>query len=116
MPDLTTAQKVLATAMKESELQDAILELAERLGWYVHAERPARTIQGWRTPIQGKPGYPDLTLCRLGTILWIECKSERGRLTEEQNSWLSDLNANKTCAHWFRPSAWLSGDIERLLL
>jgi len=40
---LTESQVQLARHMTEAELQVSVIELAQRLGWLVHAERPART-------------------------------------------------------------------------
>src|SRR5690606_28778418 len=63
------------------------------MGWKVHHTRPARTDKGWRTPLQGDAGYPDLTMARRGRVVIAELKSESGRVTREQAAWLEHLSA-----------------------
>lgn len=89
--------------MTESELLSAVIELAQLSGWMVHHDRPARTDKGWRTAIQGNPGYPDLTLVRDGVVIFAELKSEGGRLTDGQKQWAEALNGNMVV---WRPSDW----------
>lgn len=111
--------------MTERELQDAVIECARLLGWTVAHFRPARVMRGGReiyeTPIaaDGK-GYPDLTLVhrRHRRLLFVELKAEKGRLSEEQSRWLEDLllcAGDKVGVHVWRPSDWISGDIEAVL-
>lgn len=122
MVALTPAQQTLATAMTEAEFEDAIIDLATRLGWRIHAERPGRSEKGWRTAIKGMAGYPDLTLVRGGRLVFAELKSERGRLSEEQNAWIDALvrvaEASKDDlmdVFVWRPTNWLNGTIEAVL-
>lgn len=114
---MTPAQQVIAENMSESELQDKIVRMAEVSGWIVHAERPARTTTGWRTPIQGDAGFPDLILVNEHQVLFVECKSEKGKLTIEQEEWRRILRSahvrNFVCV--WRPSDWCSGEVERVL-
>lgn len=70
--------------MKESLLQDTVLRLAKLYGW-----RPYHTYDSRRS----HAGWPDLVLCRPPRLLFLELKSEKGRLSEEQRSWLMDLSA-----------------------
>src|SRR5690606_27676425 len=90
------------------------------MGWKVHHTRPARTDKGWRTPIQGDAGYPDLTMARRGRMVIAELKSETGELTREQAAWLEhlprvaqeddsadrDLHAHAIEVYVWRPSDW----------
>lgn len=105
---LDTRAMLLATA-SEAEFQAAIVALARRLGYLVHAERPARTQHGWVTPIQGVAGWVDLALIhpeRKVLHLW-ECKTQRGRPTPEQLAWLAALaRCTSVDARLFRPSDW----------
>ena len=68
----------------------------------VHHTRPAQTAKGWRTPIQGDPGYPDLTMARAGKVVWAELKSEKGKLSDAQIGWCSAIGP----VHVWRPSDW----------
>ena len=103
--------------MTESQLQDAIIKLATLAGWLVHAEHVAMSNKGWRTPIQGHKGFPDLVLVRSSRVIFAECKSERGRLTEEQMQWINWLEGTGKVSpvYIWRPSDWLSGKVERVL-
>ncbi len=64
------------------------------LGCLVFHSRPAQTQKGWRTPVSydGK-GFPDLVAVsqRNGAVIFIECKSDKGRFSPEQNRWRSLL-------------------------
>lgn len=107
----------------EAEFQQGVVDYAHLMGWKVHHTRPARTDKGWRTPIQGDAGYPDLTMARRGRIVIAELKSETGKLTREQAAWLEhlpprvaqeeddsadrDLHAHAIEVYVWRPSDWL---------
>lgn len=101
--------------MSEKELQHNVIQMAQACGWKVHAERPARTNAGWRTPIQGDAGFPDLILLRGPRALAIELKSEKGVLRPEQIGWLEAFAAAGITAQDWRPSNWFSGGIEEVL-
>lgn len=90
----------------EAGFQSAVIDLARLRGWHVMHARPARTAKGWRTPIQGDVGYPDLTLARLGWVIFAELKSSSGRLTEAQAGWLRALTSPRTRAEVWRPVDW----------
>lgn len=77
--------------LREADLQDAIVEAAMMLGWKVMHTRPARTGKGWRTPLQGHRGFPDLVLLRPPRLIFAELKSLSGKLTPEQEGWLDAL-------------------------
>ena len=77
--------------MSEQELLEAVIELAHLYRWRVAHFRPARTEHGWRTPVAADgAGFPDLVLVR-DRVLFVELKSARGRLSVEQQDWLSAL-------------------------
>ena len=77
--------------MTEQQLLDAIVQAAKLHGWMVAHFRPALTAKGWRTPMQGDPGFPDLVLARKGEVLFLELKSQKGRMTEAQTAWHYEL-------------------------
>ena len=101
--------------MSEAALQSAIVDLAHLYGWKVALFRPAKTWQGWQTPVgaDGK-GWPDLTLVR-DRILFVECKSDSGRLTKEQLAWIEALRAGGAEAYVWNPVSWRCGDIQAVL-
>ena len=80
-------------AMSEDDLKAAVIQLARDNGWRVCHFRPAKTEKGWRTPIEGDKGLPDLVLARRGVVLLAELKSATGRLTDGQKEWLEHLGA-----------------------
>ena len=59
----------------EKSFQGSVLELARLLGWRAFYVTDSRG---------SPPGWPDLTLCRDGVLIFRELKAEKGRLTEEQ--------------------------------
>lgn len=89
-----------------------VVEAAERLGWLVYHTFDSRRSQ---------PGYPDLTLVRAsdGRLIHVELKRERGTFRPEQVIWLGELREvareRGTEVYTWRPSDWLSGEIERVL-
>lgn len=78
----------VASAMSEDDLLVNVLDLARVLGWWAHHCRPARTAHGWRTPVQGNPGFPDLVLIRGGWLIAAELKRQREKPTTAQGEWL----------------------------
>uniref|UniRef100_A0A6H1ZEW9 Putative VRR-NUC domain-containing protein n=1 Tax=viral metagenome TaxID=1070528 RepID=A0A6H1ZEW9_9ZZZZ len=77
----------------EADFQNIVVQLAKTLGFMVHAERPARTKDGWRTPIQGDAGFPDVVLAHpvTGNIIILELKSAEGRVSLAQQAWIDCL-------------------------
>jgi hypothetical protein len=75
----------------EAQFTDTLIEMAMLRRWRVFHARPARTAQGWRTATQGHKGWPDLALARGGVFLGAELKTERGKPSDDQLSWLSEL-------------------------
>lgn len=76
----------------EAECQQTIVEAAKLLGWRVHATRTAQTAKGWRTPVQGHRGFPDLVLACHGRLLFVELKRKPNRVEPEQQAWLDTLS------------------------
>ena len=92
---------------REAQFQRTVIELAQLLGWRVHAERPAQTQSGrWSTPIQGDRGFPDLILARDGRLVALELKSQAGRIGPGQVEWIEAFAAAGATARIVRPSDW----------
>ncbi len=82
----------LLFTLSEADFQTRIIDRARTLGWWVHHGRPARKGDGsWSTPIQGDAGFPDLVLARGGRVIFVEVKTEKGRLTDQQKQWMAEL-------------------------
>ena len=73
--------------MTENQFTETVIQLARFHGWMVTHFRPARTETGWRTPLSGHKGFPDLVLARRGDVLIVELKTEKGKVTKEQQRW-----------------------------
>lgn len=98
----------------EEEFLQQVLELARWCGWRVHHQRPARTARGWRTALQGDPGFCDLVLCRPPRLILAELKSRRGSVSDDQRRWVEALAqcAGVEVGIW-RPNDW--GSIVQVL-
>jgi hypothetical protein len=101
-------REILSSAenVSEKDFQKAVTDALNALGWRWYHSRPARTSKGWRTALSGDAGYPDITAVRRDRVLFIELKTERGRLSEEQGVWLADLGAAGAEVFCWRPSDW----------
>jgi hypothetical protein len=99
-------------AVLEAELQTSVIALARVMGWRVAHFRPAKTWQGWQTPVgaDGK-GWPDLLMVRPGQILAAELKSAEGTVTTNQHLWLNALESAGVPTYVWRPKDWTSGAI-----
>lgn len=63
----------------ESALQGRIVRWAKEHGYPIQSNRQTRNARGLLTP-----GWPDVCLVLKGRVVWIELKSGKGRLSEEQ--------------------------------
>ena len=100
---MTAAEYVEAArlAWSEDELKEWVLGEAQRGGWLFVHFRPARTDRGWRTAMEGDKGFPDLVLARGGVVILAELKSEKGRVSPDQEYWIKAAGAQV-----WRPSDW----------
>lgn len=84
--------------MTEAEFQRLVVEYAEWNGWKTYHTFDSR---------RSNAGFPDLVLVRKRRLLFVELKSEKGRVTNDQKAWLADLQlcpGVDTCL--WRPSDW----------
>ena len=109
----------LSGEISERQLTDAVIEMAQRLGWRAVHFRPGRTRDGWATPVQGDGrGFPDLILmsCTQQRCVLAELKAARGKLSIYQEDWIGFLATFKAIeVHIWLPSDWTSGAIEHVL-
>jgi hypothetical protein len=84
---------VTVALASEASYTATIIGAAKLGGWLVSHFRPARTAHGWRTPLQGHKGFPDLVLVHpvAGRSMFVELKVPPNQLTPEQSSWLLAL-------------------------
>ena len=108
---MTTTSTLLSAT--EAEFQTLVIDYAHLMGWRVAHFRPAQTGKGWRTPMQGDPGFFDLVLARDGWIIFAELKSEKGQMTPQQWAWYDAVTDDGATAVIWRPSDW--SDVQKIL-
>ena len=96
--------------MREKALQQAIVTLAKLNRWCVYHTFDSR---------KSEAGFPDLVLVHpeRGQCLFVELKSETGKITPSQGKWLEALLEVKgrPSVYLWRPADWKSGLIEDIL-
>ena len=100
--------RAVEVPMTEAELKRLIVDLAKRLGWEIHETPQIKP----RRPVKGQSeGYPDLTLARRHTVLFMELKTDVGKVSDDQWRWGIAL------PEWYviRPADWNSGRVAGLL-
>ena len=105
------------TSMSESELLDTTIELAELFNWRCVHFRPGINRRGhWQTAMSGtrSKGFPDCVFVR-ERLMVVEFKSAKGKLTDEQATWMDDLVLAGLEVHVWRPAHWEDGTIESVL-
>lgn len=100
--DMTTAEyrELVAAEMDEETFTAQVLAEARQAGWRTLHIRPARTADGWRTPVQGDGrGFPDLLMLRGNQLIVAELKSGKPgmaaqkKLSNEQRTWADSWRA-----------------------
>jgi hypothetical protein len=93
-------------AMLEAQFKNAVIEIAQRYGWFVHHDLPAMNKRGkWATHIQGDSGFPDLVLVNpKGVLVFAELKTEIGVVRKTQNAWLDRLEQSGAIVQVWRPN------------
>jgi len=87
--------RIAATSSSESQFERQVKQLAALFGYaYYHT---------WRS-IHSPDGYPDCCLAKPGRLVFIELKSEKGKVSDKQQEWLDTLEAAGAEAYVFRPS------------
>jgi hypothetical protein len=89
--------------MNEDDFKQRVIDTATTYGWMVVHYRPAKTSKGYRTPLQGHKGCPDLILARDNVVILAELKTDTGNATPEQKKWLAALGPH---GRVWRPADW----------
>lgn len=90
----------------EAQFQSQVIEQAQLFGWLAYHPRKSVNQNGkWSTPLQGDPGFPDVVFAHpeKGTF-FVEFKSEKGRLSENQKRWGDVLSSSGAAWFCWRPS------------
>ena len=80
---------------EEAEFQRKVTDLCDYLHLKWHHETDSR---------RSKKGFPDLLIAGPGGVLFVELRSEKGRITPEQREWLDQLHRAGANVHVWRPS------------
>jgi hypothetical protein len=83
--------------MTEAELQAQILDLCKHMGLLAYHTYDSR---------RSVPGFPDLVIVGKDHMLYRELKTDRGRVSEEQDLWLEALHHVGADAKVWRPRDW----------
>ena len=90
------------------EITPAVLALLKLYGWRASHFRPLLTTRGWRTPLSGDKGFPDILAVRRERCIAVECKGKDNQPTPDQEAWIAALEAAAIETYVVR-----SGDLER---
>ena len=77
------------TKVPENSVQLTVIEALNlgRWRWIYHAKGRVGSAGKWQTPMKGHPGWPDIFAVRGDVALAIECKSDTGRVSPDQEIW-----------------------------
>ena len=98
----------------EKDFQKQVIEVLHLYGYKVAHFTAAQNQRGqWRTPVaaDGK-GFPDIVAARqpsatrTARVLFIELKTNVGRLSKEQQAWRADFVAAGAEHYVWRPKDW----------
>lgn len=92
--------------MTERDWQTRVIDAAKLFGWRYAHFRPARTKNGWTTAMQGHKGFPDLVLVKPPRVVFVELKGDQGKLSPDQITWMTQLEAGNVEAYVWRPENW----------
>lgn len=108
--NLTELHQMQADALTpESRFQTLVVRLAKGHGW-TH-------IYHTKTSIGSTAGYPDLHLIHpAGLSLFLELKTQKGKPTADQTSWLDALTAAGQRAYIARPIDYYNGTLDTLFI
>ena len=93
--------------LSERNLQKQVIALAKFLGYKVYHP----LLSKW-----SEKGWPDLSMVRGSRLVFIELKSEKGKVTDSQRAWLAALErVPGVQCYVFKPSDWYAGRVEEAL-
>lgn len=93
---MSRLKTVALPRITEAQFMLQVISLAKLHRWMVYHTHDSRRSQA---------GFPDLVLVR-ERVLWLEVKTDRGRIRPEQQIWLDALNAAGQEAWVVRPADW----------
>lgn len=87
--------------LTERQFQRQVLDLAKLCGYRAYHTHDSRRSQ---------PGFPDIVLVnpKRRHTLFVELKTDVGRVTAAQQAWIDDLQRAGANVHLWRPTDWPS--------
>ena len=101
------ADPEIAKVISEKELAENVRFLSASLGW--------KHYHTWNS-IHSAKGFPDCCLVKPPRLLFVELKREAGKIATAQQEWLDAIKDCGIETYVWRPTQWLDGTIERILL
>lgn len=104
----------------ERDWQTTVLQYAALRGWKhyhdqaTNAPRRCTGCGAIRHLPRNAPGWPDLVLVRRPDVLFVELKSDSGKVDDDQQAWIDELRACGQRVYVWRPADW--PEVERVLL
>ena len=99
---VTAHDRLRLSSLNEKQWQAWVIEAAHTFGWHVYHTYDSRRSQA---------GFPDLTLMRPPEVLFVELKTEKGRLSASQRVWSELLEACPGVGYYL----WRPSDNEALI-
>ena len=87
-------ERSLHSMSTKKDFQRTVIELAKLHGWLVYHRSD-----------KSNPGFPYLVLARTPHVIFAELKTEKGKLTAHQKTWMMALMQSRT--YQTSPSPWL---------
>jgi len=91
-------------AITEKQFDRQVVQLAKLCGWLCY--------HTWRS-VNSEAGFPDRVFVRGGRLIFAELKSDTGKETADQTTWLTALRATSAEVYLWRPRDF--DDIQRIL-
>ena len=95
--------------MTEDDLLVAITDALTLYGY-----RWTHTRRSDKAQIMGHPGVPDIIAARNGVVWFIELKSQRGEMTQDQFAWMLELGWPVT-SEFVHLRTWRPDDLDTAL-
>ena len=87
----------LSPEIKEKAFEQQVHQLARLYGWrYYHTWRSLHSVSG----------FPDCVFVKGKRVIYAELKTEKGKVTPEQQDWLDALTAAGQEVYLWRPSEY----------
>lgn len=103
--------------MNEAQYQKRVTDYCDLLHLTWTHFRPAISQSGkWSTPIAGRKGFPDLVIAGPGGHIFVELKSDTGRLSADQRHWLLTLAAGGAEVYTWAPKDWAEAQTRLVIL